>query len=229
MQHAYSNTAPNINHPTTGGAIGTGITKITPLLNGISFRCTSLQEIHILIIIIANLVAMRFFAAELTNIHMLSKDYVRALTAALLGLGTLVLLLLIMTFALFFLWPADNGTATASAPAGGSGAPAAAPKAVALTAEQEHGKTLFSNNCAQCHAVTDEVVVGPGLKGVRQRTQVDAWLAKWIKYSQAVVASGDAYAVGVYNKYGKIAMSAFPQFSDQDINDILNYIDSAGK
>ncbi len=107
----------------------------------------------------------------------------------------------------------DPAAAT-SAPAGGGG-------------DVEKGKSLFTNNCAQCHAASDEVVVGPGLKGVRQRTPGEDWLKKWIRNSQAVVASGDAYAVGVYNKYSKIAMSSFPNLSDSDITSILDYIDSA--
>ncbi|WP_229201780.1 cytochrome c3 family protein [Arsenicibacter rosenii] len=107
----------------------------------------------------------------------------------------------------------DPAAAT-SAPAGGGG-------------DVEKGKSLFTNNCAQCHAASDEVVVGPGLKGVRQRTPGEDWLKKWIRNSQAVVASGDAYAVGVYNKFNKIAMSSFPNLSDSDITSILDYIDSA--
>jgi cytochrome c2 len=114
----------------------------------------------------------------------------------------------------------------AAAPA--DAAPAAAASAPAGGGDAEKGKTLFTNNCAQCHAVTDEVVVGPGLKGVEQRTPGKDWLHKWIRNSGAVIASGDAYAVGIYNKYNKVAMSNFPNLTDADIDGILAYINQAG-
>ena len=111
--------------------------------------------------------------------------------------------------------------------AAAGGGPAAATPAAASGGDAEKGKALFTNNCAQCHAVTDEVVVGPGLKGVRQRTPGEDWLIKWIRNSSAVIASGDPYAVQVFNKFNKIQMSSFPNLTDDDIKGILAYIDQA--
>ena len=158
---------------------------------------------------------------------MLSSEKVRALTVALYGLSALVVLIVVLTISLFFILPAPSEANSAQAT--GNGQAASAPKEVALSAEQQHGKELFTNNCAQCHAASADVVVGPGLKGVRQRTPGDEWLKKWIRNSQAVVASGDKYGVDVFNKYSKIAMSSFPNLKDQDITDILDYIDVAAK
>lgn len=123
----------------------------------------------------------------------------------------------------------NGGTANAqdSVAAAGGGPAAATPAPAGGGGDVEKGKTLFNNNCAQCHAVTEEVVVGPGLKGVRQRTPGDAWLQKWIRNSSAVIASGDAYAIQVFNKFNKIQMSNFPNLTDDDITGILDYIDSA--
>jgi mono/diheme cytochrome c family protein len=90
----------------------------------------------------------------------------------------------------------------------------------------EKGKELFNNNCQSCHAVTDEVVVGPGLKGIDQRRN-EAWLGKWIRNSTAVIASGDSYAVALFNKFGKTPMTSFPSLSDDDIKGILAYVKSA--
>lgn len=110
---------------------------------------------------------------------------------------------------------AGGGPATATpAPAGGGG-------------DAEKGKALFTNNCAQCHAVTEEVVVGPGLKGVRQRTPGVDWLHKWVRNSSAVIATGDPYATQLYNKFNKVQMSSFPNLTDSDIDGILAYIDKA--
>jgi len=112
---------------------------------------------------------------------------------------------------------AAGGATAAAAPAAGGGGDA------------EKGKAIFTNNCAQCHAVTAEVVVGPGLQGVQARTPGKAWLYKWIRNSSAVIATGDAYANQVYNKYNKVQMSSFPNLTDGDIDGILAYIDQAGK
>ncbi|WP_461074676.1 c-type cytochrome [Spirosoma flavus] len=96
-------------------------------------------------------------------------------------------------------------------------------------ADAEKGKTLFTNNCAQCHSVTADKVVGPGLKGIRDRAPGGDWLHKWIRNSSALIASGDQYANQVFNANGKIQMSSFPSLSDADIDGILAYIDQAGK
>ncbi|MBD2754689.1 c-type cytochrome [Spirosoma validum] len=111
---------------------------------------------------------------------------------------------------------AAGGAAAPAAPAGGGG-------------DVEKGKTLFTNNCAQCHAVTSEKVVGPGLKGIKERAPGGDWLHKWIKNSSALIASGDQYANQVFNANGKVQMSSFPSLSDADIDGILAYIDQAGK
>ena len=115
-----------------------------------------------------------------------------------------------------------------STAAAGGGPATATPAASSGGGDAEKGKALFSNNCAQCHAVTNEVVVGPGLKGVQQRTPGKEWLHKWIRNSSAVVASGDPYAVSVYNKFNKTQMSSFPNLTDGDIDGILAYIEQAG-
>nr|WP_310588998.1 c-type cytochrome [Dyadobacter crusticola] len=107
---------------------------------------------------------------------------------------------------------AQDSTATAAAPAGGGDA--------------AKGEALFKNNCAQCHAVTDERVVGPGLKGASSRHDF-AWLSKWVRNSQAMIAAGDPYAVKIYNEYSKAQMTSFPNLSDDDIKGIFAYVDQA--
>ncbi|WP_052353445.1 c-type cytochrome [Dyadobacter tibetensis] len=93
-------------------------------------------------------------------------------------------------------------------------------------ADIAHGETVFKNNCAQCHAITDERVVGPGLKGATDRNNMD-WLIKWVKNSQAMIAAGDPYAVKIYNEYSKAQMTSFPGLSPEDIKAIFAYVDNA--
>ena len=84
------------------------------------------------------------------------------------------------------------------------------------------GDALFKNNCAQCHAVHD-VVVGPALKDITKRRPV-SWLIPWVKNSSKVVASGDEYAVKVFNKYQQQQMPSF-QLSDEEIKNIIKYLE----
>jgi mono/diheme cytochrome c family protein len=108
---------------------------------------------------------------------------------------------------------AQDSTATAeAAPAGGG--------------DVAKGESLFKNNCAQCHAVTEERVVGPGLKGASSRHDFE-WLSKWVRNSQAMIAAGDPYAVKIYNEYSKAQMTSFPNLSDDDIKSIFAYVDQA--
>jgi len=85
------------------------------------------------------------------------------------------------------------------------------------------GDALFKGNCAQCHAVND-VVVGPALAGITRRRPT-AWLVRWVKNSSKVVASGDEYAMKLFNQYQKQQMPSF-QLSEAEIKDIMAYIET---
>jgi len=85
------------------------------------------------------------------------------------------------------------------------------------------GRTLFMNNCAQCHKVMVEVT-GPALKGVDQRVPDKALLHAWIRNNNQVRTSGNTYFVDLFNRYGKKPMPTFTQFSDADIENILAYV-----
>jgi mono/diheme cytochrome c family protein len=88
------------------------------------------------------------------------------------------------------------------------------------------GETLFKNNCAACHNTSDEVLVGPGLKGIGERRPME-WIVKWVHNPQAVIASGDKYANDLYNKFNKAAMTPYPNFTDDQIKNIVAYVDAA--
>lgn len=86
------------------------------------------------------------------------------------------------------------------------------------------GEALFKNNCAVCHSAGSDVIVGPGLQGVTKKRS-ESWLISWTKNSQALIQSGDADAVAIYNQFNKQAMPSFA-FSDDEIKSIFAYIDS---
>ncbi|MEZ0483050.1 c-type cytochrome [Fibrella aquatica] len=134
-----------------------------------------------------------------------------------------------LTLAAFLLFHGEQMNAQDSSAAQGGGGPATAtpaPAAAGGGGDVAKGKELFENNCKTCHNANAEALVGPGLAGVRQRTPGEDWLKKWIKNPSAMIASGDAYAVKIFNQYNKIQMTSFTNLSDGDITSILDYIDS---
>ncbi len=94
----------------------------------------------------------------------------------------------------------------------------------AVAQDSAEGEKLFKNNCAACHNYNEEILVGPGLKGITERRDLD-WIVEWVHNPQKVIASGDKYAVDLYNKYNKAAMTAYPNFSEG----ILSYINEANE
>ena len=89
----------------------------------------------------------------------------------------------------------------------------------------QDGKSLFSQNCASCHAVNKKLT-GPALAGVEDRWPDKKNLYAWIKNNQAFLKTGDAYANKLYNEYNKTAMNLVPNLTDKDIDAILAYIKS---
>ncbi|AFL97534.1 c-type cytochrome [Ornithobacterium rhinotracheale] len=99
--------------------------------------------------------------------------------------------------------------------------------AEAINGDPNKGKELFNTNCAACHQL-DKKVVGPALGGIVEKLQTEQglgreWLHKWIRNNEELRASGDEYAIKVYEENGKVAMTPFPNLTDQQIDDILAY------
>lgn len=122
---------------------------------------------------------------------------------------------------------AQNNTdanATAGQATSGSAAAGAPVAAAAAAGDAGAGGAIFKQKCTSCHAI-DRAVVGPALKGISERRDRE-WLTKWIKNSQALIASGDPEAVKLFNEYNKLVMTPFPELSDDDISNILAFIDA---
>ncbi len=73
-------------------------------------------------------------------------------------------------------------------------------------------ENLFKANCSTCHTIGKGKLVGPDLKGVSTRHD-EAWMLKWVKSSTAMIKSGDADAVKLFNDNAKLVMP------DQTLND----------
>lgn len=95
-------------------------------------------------------------------------------------------------------------------------------KSEAVSDEVLLGEKLFKANCAACHSVGDNKLVGPGLKGINDKRK-EEWLIKWIKNSAELIASGDADAKAIFEEFNKVPMPA-QAVSDDEIKAILAYI-----
>jgi len=94
----------------------------------------------------------------------------------------------------------------------------------AFAQDAKAGESLFKAKCAACHKLYKNMT-GPALYGVSEKYERE-WLYKWINNSQALIKSGDAQAVAVYEANGNKVMNAFPELSTTDIDNILAYTDT---
>jgi len=83
------------------------------------------------------------------------------------------------------------------------------------------GKALFNANCAACHQLNRKAV-GPALSGVTEKYDRE-WLYKWIKNGTQMIKDGDPQAVAIWEEYNRAVMTNYPQFSNEQIDNILAY------
>ncbi len=103
--------------------------------------------------------------------------------------------------------------------------PAEAPKSMLADQTQTKGKELFQSKCGICHHPIKDMT-GPSLKGVTARVPSKEWLYQWIKNPATLLEQQDAYAMAVYEKWNKTTMTAYPDLSNEQIDQIMNYIDN---
>ena len=87
------------------------------------------------------------------------------------------------------------------------------------------GKDLFKQYCAACHARNmKSAATGPALGGVEERWDSQEDLYAWIRNSQAMINSGNARAVELWNQYKPAIMTSFENLTDEEIAAMLDYI-----
>lgn len=123
--------------------------------------------------------------------------------------------------AAFLLSISLNSFAQNATPAPAAPQAAAAPAAPAGGGDPVKGKELFNANCAACHKL-DAKMTGPALRGVAQKYEM-SWIYKWVHNSTALIKSGDPAAVKISQEYNGAVMTAFPQLSEADIDNIIAY------
>ncbi|HET7214644.1 MAG TPA: c-type cytochrome [Terriglobia bacterium] len=88
---------------------------------------------------------------------------------------------------------------------------------------QQDAEAFFKQNCAACHSIGGGKLLGPDLKGVTKARDHE-WLEKWLLNPQAVIDSGDAYALRLKKEYNGIVMPAVPGMTPQMAESLLNFI-----
>lgn len=90
--------------------------------------------------------------------------------------------------------------------------------------ETPTGDALFSQKCASCHTIGSGDLVGPDLAGVTTRRD-QAWLTRWIKEPDKVLAEGDATASQLFEQYNKVPMPNLA-LSDAEVTALVAYLES---
>ena len=89
------------------------------------------------------------------------------------------------------------------------------------------GEDLFRSRCDSCHSLGNEDGLGPGLMGVTQRRD-RAWLARWIKTPDKLLAEKDPIALDLFNRYNKLLMPNL-RLSDTDVEALITYLEAYSK
>ena len=89
------------------------------------------------------------------------------------------------------------------------------------------GEDLYRFRCAACHSLGNQEGLGPGLLGVTERRD-KAWLARWIKTPDKLLAEKDPQAIELYNRYNKILMPNL-RLSDADVAALIDFMAATSK
>ena len=85
----------------------------------------------------------------------------------------------------------------------------------------------FESRCASCHTIGQGDRIGPDLGQVTARRS-PAWLARYLKEPEKVLAEGDPTAVQLSNRYQPVRMPNL-RLGDEDVAALIRYIDDQGK
>jgi hypothetical protein len=89
------------------------------------------------------------------------------------------------------------------------------------------GYTIFRSNCWACHRLNQKLI-GPALSySIQVRDSV--WLRKMIRNANDLITSGDTLAIAVYNEYNQLPHISFEGFSDEELNDLIDYLKQASE
>ena len=88
------------------------------------------------------------------------------------------------------------------------------------------GETIFNQYCVGCHNFRQDGI-GPNLSGITTLVTSD-WIQHFIKDPKKMIDSKDKRAQELFKKY-KVAMPAFATFKDDEIQDIVTFLNTHQK
>lgn len=89
------------------------------------------------------------------------------------------------------------------------------------------GEDLFRSRCDACHSLSNEDGLGPSLLKVTAKRD-RAWLARWIKTPDKLLANKDPIAMALFKQYKNILMPNF-RLSDADVEALIVYMEGNDK
>jgi protein SCO1/2 len=91
----------------------------------------------------------------------------------------------------------------------------------------DQGEDLFRRRCQVCHTVGAGDAIGPDLVGVTAKRD-RAWLVRWLKAPDQVLAEKDPIATALYAKYNQVMMPDL-KLSDVDVQALIGYMEAESK
>ncbi len=84
------------------------------------------------------------------------------------------------------------------------------------------GQNLFRTRCQACHTIGEGDKLGPDLKGVVAARDA-AWLTRWLKEPDKMIAEKDPVALALMAKYRNLAMPNL-SLNDVDASAVIEYL-----
>ncbi|MEQ1618950.1 MAG: SCO family protein [Terricaulis sp.] len=88
--------------------------------------------------------------------------------------------------------------------------------------DRSHGYYLFRTRCQSCHTIGEGDRLGPDLAGV-SRTRDPAWLTRWIREPDRMIAERDPTALALLARYRNLPMPNL-SLNDAEANAIVDYL-----
>ncbi len=89
-------------------------------------------------------------------------------------------------------------------------------------AQASSSADIYKKTCKACHTIGGGKLVGPDLKGVTERREMD-WIVKFVQNSQGMIKAGDKAAVALFNQFNKVPMPDQP-LSKAQIVGLMEFI-----
>ncbi len=86
----------------------------------------------------------------------------------------------------------------------------------------EKGRNLFTQQCNSCHTIGMGRLIGPDLKGIREKHS-EKWLIEFVRSAKRMVEKKDSHALALVAEYGVIMPNS--HLSDEEIREIFQYIE----